>query len=89
MATKIVEKTRDVNRQIIGEFIDIDEAYRRIKAFAITSQFVLLPKDDQMNAIAFILATERIPSEPVMGNCIAEDAITKALNQLREKSTHA
>ena len=89
VATKIVEKTRDVKSQIIGEFIDIDEAYRRVKAFAVTSQFVLLPKDDQMNAIAFILATERIPSEPVMGNSIAEDAITKALNQLREKSTHA
>ena len=88
VATKIVEKTRDVNRQTIGEFIDVDEAYRRIKTFVVTSQFVLLPEDDQMNAISFILATEQTPSESVMGNCIAEDAITKALNQLREKSTN-
>lgn len=89
VATKIVEKTRDVNRQTIGEFIDVDEAYRRIKTFVVTSQFGLLPEDDQMNAIAFILVTERTPSESAMGNCISEAVITKALNRLREKSTNA
>ena len=89
VATKIVEKTRDVNRQTIGEFIDVDEAYRRIKTFVVTSQFDSLPEDDQMNAIAFILITERTPSESIMGNCIAEDAIKKALNQLRKKPTNA
>lgn len=89
VATKIVEKTRNVNRQTIEEFIDVDEAYRRIKMFVVTSQFVSLPEDDQMNAIAFILVTERTPSESVMENCIEEDTITKALNQLREKTpTH-
>lgn len=89
IAIKIVEKTRDVNRQAIGEFIDVDEAYRRIKTFVVTSQFDSLPEDDQMNAIAFILITERTPSESIMGNCIAEDAIKKALNQLRKKPTNA
>ena len=88
VATKIVAKTRDVKRQAIGEFIDVGEAYRRIKAFAATSQFFSLPKDDQMNAIAFILVTERTPSESVMKDCIAEDAIEKALNQLRENATN-
>lgn len=89
MQIKIVAKTRNVNRQAIGEFINVDEAYRRIKAFVITSQFTLLPEDDQMNAMAFILVTERVPSGSVMENCITEDAIAKALNQLKEKSTHA
>ena len=41
-----------------------------------------------MNAIAFILVTERTPSESVMKDCIAEDAIEKALNQLRENATN-
>ena len=85
VATKIVAKTRDVDRKAIGEFIDVDEAYRRIKAFAVTSQFFSLPKDDQMNAIAFILITERTPSVSIMDNGIAEDAIVKALNQLGKK----
>lgn len=88
VATKIVTKTRDVNRKVIREFIDLDEAYRRIKAFAATSQFFSLPKDDQMNAMAFILVTERTPSGSIMENCIAEDAIAKALNQFGEKSAN-
>ncbi len=88
VATKIVTKIRDVNRQAIGEFIDVDVAYRRIKAFVATTQFTLLPEDDQMNAMAFILVTERAPSGSVMENCIGEDAIANALNQLREKSTN-
>lgn len=74
-----------MNRKAIGEFIDVGEAYRRIKVFVVTSQFFSLSKDDQMNAMAFILVTERTPSGAIMENCISEDAIAKALNQLGEK----
>ena len=86
--TKIVTKTRNVNCQALGEFIDVDEAYQRIKAFVFTSQFASLPEDDQMNAMAFILVIERTPSGSIMENCIAEDAIVKALDQLREQSAN-
>lgn len=85
VATKMVAKTRNVNRKAIEEFIDVDAAYQRIKRFAVTNQFFLLPGDDQMNAIAFILITERTPPMSIMENCIAEDAIVKALKQLKEK----
>lgn len=88
VATKIVSKTRGVKRQDIGEFIDVDEAYRRIKAFSATNQFSLLPEDDQMNAIAFLLISERESSVSIMDDCIAEAAIVKSLNQLREKATN-
>lgn len=88
VATKIVAKTRAVDRKAIGEFIDVEEAYRRIKSFAVTNHFFSLPKDDQMNAIAFILITERAPSVSIMENCIAEDAIVKALDQLREEAAN-
>lgn len=77
-----------MNRQAIEEYIDVDEVYQRIKAFVATSQFFLLPKDNQMDAIAFILVTEREPSGSIMENSIAEDDIIKELNQLREKSTN-
>lgn len=85
VATKIVAKTRDVDRKAIGEFIDVDEAYQRLKAFIVTDKFFLLSKEDQMNAMAFILVMERTSSESRMENCISEDAIAKALNQLGEK----
>lgn len=88
LASRMVEKTRNVDRKAIGEFIDVNEAYRRIKGFAVTRQFFSLPKDDQMNAIAFILITERTPPVSIMENCIAEDVIVKALNQLEEKSAN-
>lgn len=85
MTTKLVVKMRDVNQKAIEEFIDVNEAYRRIRKFAGTSQFFLLPKDDQMNAIAFILITERTPSTSIMENCIAENVIVKTLDQLEER----
>lgn len=88
VVSKTVIKTRNVNRQAIEEYIDVDEVYQRIKAFVATSQFFLLPKDNQMDAIAFILVTEREPSGSIMENSIAEDDIIKELNQLREKSTN-
>ena len=86
MAIKMIAKTRDVNRKAIGEFIDVDEAYQRIKRFAVTSEFFSLPKDDQMNAVAFILISERMTSSSIMENCISEAAIVKALNQLAPKN---
>lgn len=54
VTVKTVAKTRNVNRKEIEGFIDIDEAYQRIKKFITTSQFFSLPKDDQMNVMAFI-----------------------------------
>lgn len=83
VATKIVAKTLNVKRQAIGEFIDIDEAYQRIKTFVATDQFLLLPKDDQMNAIAFVLVTERFGSKSVTENCVVEDDVIKMLEQLK------
>lgn len=88
VATKIVVKTRDVDRNALKEFIDVDEAYRRIKMFVATNQFSVLPKDDRMNAMAFLLVTERTSSSTIMEKCISEDLIEKALRQLRGESTN-
>lgn len=78
-------KMRDVNRNAVEEFIDVDEAYRRVKAFVATSQFYLLPKDDQMNAIAFILIIERTGSESILEDGIAEDSVIRVLDQLENQ----
>lgn len=80
IAIKTVKKTREVDLKSLEEFVDVDEAYQRIKRFVVTSQFRSLPRDDQMNAIAFIISSERKPSESRMNNYITEDAIEKALN---------
>lgn len=88
VTTKTITKTRDVNRKTIEEFIDVNEAYRRIKSFVTTNEFFSLSKDDQMNAMAFIFVSERRPSSPIMENCVAEDVIVKELNQLVEKTVN-
>ena len=78
-------KMRDVNQNAVEEFIDVDEAYRRVKAFVATSQFYLLPKDDQMNAIAFILIIERTGSESILEDGIAEDSVIRVLDKLENQ----
>lgn len=85
IAIKMVTKARGVNKETLREFIDVNEAYQRIKRFVVTSQFFTIAKDDQMNAVAFILMIERNPSPSIAENNIAEENIEKALIQLREE----
>lgn len=75
VAMRIVAKTRTVDRDRLSEFVDLGEAYRRVKKFATKNQFFDLPQDEQMSAIAFILIVERGPVESSLKDCIAEDAI--------------
>lgn len=83
LSTKIVTKTRLINRKSIDKFIDVDEGYRRIKNFSTSKQFLTLSQNDQMNAVAFILIVERTPSESAEKDYIAEDIVVRALNQLK------
>lgn len=80
VAVRIVAKTRTVDRDRLSEFVDLGEAYRRVKKFATKNQFFDLPQDEQMSAIAFILIVERGPVESSLKDCIAEDAIIKVLD---------
>ena len=82
---RIVAKTRTVDRDRLSEFVDLGEAYRRVKKFATKNQFFDLPQDEQMSAIAFILIVERGPVESSLKDCIAEDAIIRVLDQMKSK----
>lgn len=86
MTIKMVTKTRGVNKETLGEFIDVNEAYQRIKRFVVTNEFFTVPKDDQMNAVAFILINERTSVSPILENYIEEEIIEQTLIQLREES---
>lgn len=85
VAVRIVAKTRTVDRDRLSEFVDLGEAYRRVKKFATKNQFFDLPQDEQMSAIAFILIVERGPVESSLKDCIAEDAIIRVLDQMKSK----
>ena len=85
VAVRIVAKTRTVDRDRLSEFVDLGEAYQRVKKFATENQFFDLPRDEQMSAVAFILIVERGPVESSLKDCIAEDAIMKTLDQMENK----
>ena len=85
VAMRIVAKTRTVDRDRLSEFVDLGEAYRRVKKFATKNQFFDLPRDEQMSAVAFILIVERGPVESSLKDCIAEDAIIRVLDQMKSK----
>lgn len=85
VAVRIVAKTRTVDLDRLSEFVDLGEAYQRVKKFATENQFFDLPRDEQMSAVAFILIVERGPVESSLKDYIAEDAIMKALDQMESK----
>ena len=83
-AAKIVVQKRHVNLKTLGEFIDVDEAKRRVREFLGTPRFFELPKDDQRNAIALVLMPEKQTEEGVIPAGVSEEAIDKELIEIAE-----
>lgn len=79
---RITSKTWQVNLKNIEEFIDVDEAYQRIKAYVTTNNFLALSEDDQMNVTAFLLTIKKKPENGIMENHIVEESIQKELRKL-------
>ena len=48
VAVKLVVGTREVNKETLSKFIDVEEAYRRIKIFVTTCEFLQLPIENIM-----------------------------------------
>lgn len=85
-ATKIVVQKRHVNLKALEEFIDVDEAKRRVQNFLGTKQFFALPKDEQRNAIALVRMPEKQTGEGVITAGVPEEEIDKELGHLAEKN---
>ena len=81
-AARIVVKTRKVDLKTVGEFIDINEAYRRITAFVMTEEFRLLSEDAQMDAVTFLLTMKKGHTERISEAYISEESIRKELDRL-------
>lgn len=81
-AGRTVSKTRKVDQKTLGKFIDINEAYQRIHTFVTTSEFLLLPEDEQLDALAFLLAIEHEHREGIMENYISDEIVQKELRKL-------
>lgn len=82
VAIKLVINTRKVGKQALSEFIDINEAYRRIGIFVTTCEFLRLPTENQKDVIAFIIAMKRDESNSPTEDLVAEDAIKDELQKV-------
>lgn len=79
------KKTRNFNKETLESFINADEAYQRMKTLSTTNQFWMLSEDDQINAMAFILVTERKSHETILENTVTEDEILEKLSQMKKQ----
>lgn len=82
---QIVSKIWKIDQNSLGEFIDVNEAYKHICTFVKTNKFSELSKDDQMDAVAFLLLMENKAKTNVMDNHIYEESIQKKLCKLTDK----
>lgn len=82
MAAKLVVKTRQVNRQTLSEFIDIEEACRRMGIFVTTREFLLLPEENQMDSVAFLIIMKRDTENSPTEGYVAEETIIKELQKI-------
>mgnify|MGYP002519240102 CR=1 FL=1 len=78
---KTIMKTRTVHLKSLKEFIDAEEARRRVRDFMRTDPFRALPKNDQMNAVAFMLTKEPQIEEGGMVKGISDEEIEEELEK--------
>ena len=80
-ATELVINVRKIDKQALSEFIDINEAYQRIRIFVATCEFSRLPTENQKDVIAFIIAMKRAENNSLTEGFVAEDTIKDELQK--------
>ena len=81
-AIKLVINTRKVDKQALSEFIDINEAYRRMEIFVSTRDFLVLPKEIQKDVVSFLIAMKRVEQNTLTEGLVAEEAINEELQEI-------
>lgn len=86
-AVRLVVETRQVNKETLSEFIDVEEAYSRIDVFVTTREFLLLPKETQKDVIAFLIAMASnkngSPTEGLVAEEIIQEELQKRVNAIQ------
>lgn len=81
-AVRLVVETRQVNKETLSEFIDVEEAYQRIGIFVTTCEFLQLPTENQKDIIAFIIVMKRNENNSLTECFVAEDIINDELQKI-------
>lgn len=80
-ATKLVIKTRNIDKQALSEFIDINDAYHRIGIFVTTPEFLQLPIENQKDVVTFITAMKSDKNDSLIEDII-QNELQKILNAI-------
>jgi hypothetical protein len=80
-AVRLVVETRQVNKETLSKFIDVEEAYRRIGIFVTTREFLLLPKETQKDVVAFLIAMANNKKSRPTDGLVAEETIQEELQK--------
>ena len=80
-AVRLVVETRQVNKETLSEFINVEEAYSRIDAFVTTREFLPLPKETQKDVVAFLIAMANNKKSRPTDGLVAEETIQEELQK--------
>lgn len=81
-ATPFVKKIWKISLNLLGEFIDVEEAHQRMRSYVNLSEFRALPQNEKMSVIAFLIFKEKKTEITTIREFIGEEAILKELDKL-------
>lgn len=81
-AVRLVVETRQVNKETLSEFIDVEDAYSRMKVFVTTHEFLILSKETKKDVVAFLIAMRRNKETSQTEGTVAEEIINEELQKI-------
>jgi len=81
-AVRLVVETRQVNKETLSEFIDVEDAYSRMNVFVTTHEFLILSKETKKDVVAFLIAMRRNKETSQTEGFVAEEIINGELQKI-------
>ncbi|WP_300860014.1 hypothetical protein [uncultured Acetatifactor sp.] len=81
-AVRLVVETRQVNKETLSEFIDVEDAYSRMNVFVTTHEFLILLKETKKDVVAFLIAMRRNKETSQTEGFVAEEIINEELQKI-------
>ena len=81
-AVRLVVETRQVNKETLSEFIDVEDAYLRMNVFVTTHEFLILSKETKKDVVAFLIAMRRNKETSQTEGFVAEEIINEELQMI-------
>lgn len=81
-AVRLVVETRQVNKETLSEFIDVEDAYSRMNVFVTTHEFLILSKETKRDVVAFLIAMRRNKETSQTEGFVTEEIINEELQKI-------